>query len=136
MLMMNCLQFSPGFGYDPNNPDHLFQMARGMSRRPIVQRFDEYYRCYPIVMAPGAERPELNYGSKILLPPSALEKVSRLHVQWPLLMEVINGETGTHSHCGVLEFVAEEGRAYLPQWVRHPRGRRPTLGTHADAHCR
>jgi len=22
------------------------------------------------------------------------------------------------SHCGVLEFVAEEGRAYLPRWVR------------------
>jgi len=87
-----------------------------------VQRFDEYYRCYPMVMAPGADRPELNYGSKILLPPSALDKVSRLHVQWPLLMELINGnlEQSRHSHCGVLEFVAEEGRAYLPQWASPP----------------
>jgi ubiquitin fusion degradation protein 1 len=93
-------------------------MARGMGRRPLVQRFDEYYRCYPVIMAPGNERPELNHGSKILLPPSALDKVSRLHVQWPLLMELINGEKDKHSHCGVLEFVAEEGRAYLPQWVR------------------
>lgn len=80
-------------------------------------RFDEYYRCYPMVMAPGNDRPELNYGSKILLPVSALDKVSRLHVQWPLLMELVNAEQGTHSHCGVLEFVAEEGRAYLPQWM-------------------
>ncbi|ROW06567.1 hypothetical protein VMCG_04430 [Cytospora schulzeri] len=91
-------------------------MARSM-RRPITQRFDEYYRCYPMVMAPGPERTDLNYGSKILLPPSALDKVSKLHVQWPLLMELVNGEKGSHTHAGVLEFVAEEGRAYLPQWM-------------------
>ncbi|CAK7197733.1 ubiquitin fusion degradation protein [Sporothrix eucalyptigena] len=98
--------YNPGFGFDSR---------RG--RGPTVMRFDEYYRCYPMVMAPGNDRPELNYGSKILLPPSALDKVSRLHVQWPLLMELVNAEKGTHSHCGVLEFVAEEGRAYIPQWM-------------------
>ncbi|KAH6621213.1 ubiquitin fusion degradation protein UFD1-domain-containing protein [Chaetomium sp. MPI-SDFR-AT-0129] len=68
-------------------------------------------------MAPGAERPELNYGSKIFLPPSALDKVSRLHVQWPIMLELINGATSKHTHAGVLEFVAEEGRAYIPQWM-------------------
>ncbi|KAJ9149872.1 Ubiquitin fusion degradation protein [Pleurostoma richardsiae] len=107
-----------GHGFDPNNPEHLYNMARGgIMRRPAIQRFDEYYRCYPMVMAPGPERPELNYGSKIILPPSALDKVSKLHVQWPLLMELTNGEKGKHTHAGVLEFVAEEGRAYLPQWM-------------------
>ncbi|KEY70420.1 hypothetical protein S7711_06588 [Stachybotrys chartarum IBT 7711] len=110
--------YQPGFGggFDPGNPEHLFNVARH-GRRPVVQRFDEYYRCYPIIMAPGSERPELNYGSKIILPPSALDKVSKLHVQWPLLMEMINGEKGKHSHAGVLEFIAEEGRAYIPQWM-------------------
>ncbi|KAF9877743.1 ubiquitin fusion degradation protein UFD1 [Colletotrichum karsti] len=103
------------YRFDPSEAD-MYNFARG-GRRPIVQRFDEYYRCYPLIMAPGAERPELNYGSKIFLPPSALDKVSKLHVQWPLLMEIINGEKGKHSHSGVLEFVAEEGRAYLPQWM-------------------
>ncbi|KAK9442021.1 Ubiquitin fusion degradation protein 1 [Metarhizium brunneum] len=114
--------FQPGFGggFDPANPEHLYNMARG--RRPVMQRFDEYYRCYPVVMAPGAERPELNYGSKIILPPSALDKVSKLHVQWPLLMEMINGEKGRHSHAGVLEFIAEEGRAYIPQWMMETLG--------------
>ncbi|CAN8103857.1 unnamed protein product [Discula destructiva] len=93
-------------------------MARsGMLRGPTSRRFDEYYRCYPMIMAQGPERPDLNYGSKILLPASALDKVSKLHVQWPLLMEMINGEKGRHTHAGVLEFVAEEGRAYLPQWM-------------------
>ncbi|KEZ43785.1 Ubiquitin fusion degradation protein 1 [Scedosporium apiospermum] len=114
--------YRPGFGagFDPNNPEHLFQMARA-GRRP-TQRFDEYYRCYPMVMAPGPERPDLNYGSKIFLPASALDKVSKLHVQWPLLLELINGEKGKHSHAGVLEFVAEEGRAYLPHWMMETLG--------------
>ncbi|KAL7795249.1 ubiquitin fusion degradation protein UFD1 domain-containing protein [Trichoderma ceciliae] len=103
-------------GYDPGNSDHLYNMARH-GRRPIIQRFDEYYRCYPVIMAPGSERPELNFGSKIILPPSALDKVSKLHVQWPLLMEMINGEKDRQSHAGVLEFIAEEGRAYIPQWM-------------------
>ncbi|MBE3046805.1 ubiquitin fusion degradation UFD1 family protein, partial [Candidatus Bathyarchaeota archaeon] len=117
-LLTILLQFQGGYGsgFDPRNPDHLYQMARA-GRRPVAQRFDEYYRCYPLVMAPGPERPDLNYGSKIFLPPSALDKVSKLHVQWPLLLEIVNGEKGKHSHVGVLEFVAEEGRAYLPQWM-------------------
>ncbi|KOS20520.1 Ubiquitin fusion degradation protein 1 [Escovopsis weberi] len=105
-----------GGGFDLGHTDYLYNMARN-SRRPAAQRFDEYYRCYSLIMAPGAERPELDFGSKIILPPSALDKVSKLHVQWPLLMEMINGEKGTHSHAGVLEFIAEEGRAYIPQWM-------------------
>ncbi|KAI1655827.1 UFD1-domain-containing protein [Daldinia decipiens] len=93
-------------------------MARsGMMRGPAMRRFDEYFRCYPIIMAPGSERPELNYGSKIFLPPSALQKISQLHVQWPLMMELVNGERERQTHAGVLEFVAEEGRAYIPQWM-------------------
>ncbi|KAK1761182.1 ubiquitin fusion degradation protein 1 [Echria macrotheca] len=110
-----------GHNFDPSNPDHLFQMSRNM-RNSRAQRFDEYYRCYPFVMAPGAERPELNYGSKIFLPPSALDKVSRLHVQWPIMLELINGQLGKHTHAGVLEFVAEEGRAYIPQWMMETLG--------------
>jgi len=86
-------------------------------RGPAMRRFDEYFRCYPLVMAPGSERPELNYGSKIFLPPSALQKISQLHVQWPLMMELVNGEKERMTHAGVLEFVAEEGRAYIPQWM-------------------
>lgn len=118
-MLTRVSQFGPPFGgggFDPNNPADLYQMARG-GRRPLMQRFDEYYRCYPMVMAPGPERPSLNYGSKIFLPPSALDKVSKLHVQWPIMLELINGDKGTHTHAGVLEFVAEEGRAYIPQWM-------------------
>ncbi|KAI1800844.1 UFD1-domain-containing protein [Daldinia bambusicola] len=104
--------------FDVDDPAAMSYMARsGMMRGPAMRRFDEYFRCYPIIMAPGAERPELNYGSKIFLPPSALQKISQLHVQWPLMMELINGEKERQTHAGVLEFVAEEGRAYIPQWM-------------------
>ncbi|KAI1649569.1 UFD1-domain-containing protein [Daldinia loculata] len=104
--------------FDVDDPAAMSYMARsGMMRGPAMRRFDEYFRCYPIIMAPGAERPELNYGSKIFLPPSALQKISQLHVQWPLMMELVNGEKERQTHAGVLEFVAEEGRAYIPQWM-------------------
>ncbi|KAK8078056.1 ubiquitin fusion degradation protein [Apiospora saccharicola] len=115
--------YRPGFNdFDPDDPQSMFMAARGMSRRPAMQRFDEYFRCYPIIMAPGPERPDLNYGSKILLPVSALDKVSKLHVQWPLTMELVNGAREKHTHAGVLEFVAEEGRAYIPQWMMQTLG--------------
>ncbi|KAI1139701.1 UFD1-domain-containing protein [Hypoxylon sp. FL0543] len=104
--------------FDADNPAAMSYMAHsGMMRGPAQRRFDEYFRCYPIIMAPGAERPELNYGSKIFLPPSALQKISQMHVQWPLMLELVNGEKERQTHAGVLEFVAEEGRAYIPQWM-------------------
>ncbi|KAI0884751.1 UFD1-domain-containing protein [Annulohypoxylon maeteangense] len=100
--------------FDADDPAAMSYVARsGMMRRG----FDEYFRCYPIIMAPGAERPHLNFGSKIILPPSALQKISQLHVQWPLMMQMVNGEKERQTHAGALEFVAEEGRAYIPQWM-------------------
>lgn len=69
-------------------------------------------------MLPGNERKELNYGGKIILPASALEKLTRMHIEYPMMFELVNGRQGTMTHAGVLEFVAEEGKAYLPSWVR------------------
>ena len=51
------------------------------------------------------------------MPPSALEKLTRLHITYPMLFELLNGQAETHTHAGVLEFVAEEGKVYLPHWV-------------------
>lgn len=41
-----------------------------------------------------------------------------LHIEFPMLFEISNLREGRHSHCGVLEFVAEEGVVYLPYWAR------------------
>ena len=93
----------------------------GMMRRMgagVPRRFDEYYRCYPVVMMPGPERESINHGGKVILPPSALDKLTRLHITYPMLFELINGSKETMTHAGVLEFIAEEGKIYLPFWVR------------------
>jgi len=80
--------------------------------------FSENYRCYSIaMMQSGSERDNVSYGGKIILPQSALEKLSRLNISYPMLFKLINGDRNVHTHAGVLEFIAEEGRAYLPHWM-------------------
>lgn len=43
--------------------------------------------------------------------------VAQLNISYPMLFRLINASKNKSSHAGVLEFVAEEGRAYLPQWA-------------------
>lgn len=89
------------------------------------KRFDEYYRVYPTAMMPGPDRATVNHGGKIFLPASALDKLSQLHVTYPMLFELINGAKGKSTHAGVLEFTAEEGRCYLPFWLMTTLGLEP-----------
>lgn len=84
----------------------------------IPQTFEEFFRCYPIAMMDDRIRKdEANFGGKIFLPPSALNKLSLLNIRYPMLFELTSNESGKRTHGGVLEFIAEEGRAYLPQWM-------------------
>ena len=34
-----------------------------------------------------------------------------------MLFKLSNSRSGRNTHCGVLEFVADEGKIYLPYWV-------------------
>lgn len=95
-------------------PSSMLRRA-GMGMQP--RRFDEYYRCYPVVMMPGPERENVNHGGKVIMPPSALDKLTRLHITYPMLFELHNGARERMTHAGVLEFIAEEGKIYLPFWV-------------------
>lgn len=80
--------------------------------------FEEYFRCYPVAMMPdNVRKDDSNYGGKIFLPPSALNKLTMLHIRYPMLFELTNEAGGVRTHSGVLEFVAEEGRVYIPQWM-------------------
>lgn len=51
------------------------------------------------------------------MPPSALEQLTRLNINYPMLFKLINKKSRRETHCGVLEFVADEGKVYLPLWV-------------------
>ena len=43
-----------------------------------------------------------------------------LHIEYPMLFKVENPKEGQITHCGVLEFIAEEGLLYMPYWVCNP----------------
>jgi hypothetical protein len=68
---------------------------------------------YPI----ACKNKSLEEGDKILLPPSALDQLARMKVNWPMMFKIANPQTGKTTHCGVMEFSSEEGVAYLPYWM-------------------
>ncbi|KAF5874265.1 putative ubiquitin fusion degradation protein ufd1 protein [Botrytis fragariae] len=111
--------------YEGDDPAAMYQMLQQRGMRGPPKRFDEYYRCYPTIMIPGPERDNLNYGGKIIMPPSALEKLTRLHITYPMLFELINSrhpDGPKLTHAGVLEFIADEGKVYLPHWMMQTLG--------------
>jgi ubiquitin fusion degradation protein 1 len=67
-------------------------------------------------MLPGNERKDVEKGGKIIMPPSALDHLTRLNISYPMLFKLTNVKTNRITHCGVLEFVADEGKVYLPYW--------------------
>lgn len=76
--------------------------------------FEQSYRCYP---ASFIEKPQIETGDKIIMPPSALDRLASLHIDYPMLFELRNDAANRVSHCGVLEFIAEEGMIYMPYWM-------------------
>ncbi|XP_015570969.1 ubiquitin fusion degradation protein 1 homolog [Ricinus communis] len=76
--------------------------------------FEQTYRCYP---ASFIEKPQIESGDKIIMPPSALDRLASLHIDYPMLFELRNDAAERISHCGVLEFIAEEGMIYMPYWM-------------------
>jgi len=54
---------------------------------------------------------------KIMLPPSALRQLSQLEIAYPMLFEITNHTNGRKLHCGVLEFIANEGSVLMPHWM-------------------
>lgn len=60
---------------------------------------------------------EVDRGGKIILPQAALMHLTRLNIQFPMLFKITNKKCNKVSHCGVLEFVAPEGKCFLPYWM-------------------
>jgi len=51
------------------------------------------------------------------MPPSALDQLTRLNIVYPMLFKLTSTTSGRTTHCGVLEFVADEGKIYIPYWM-------------------
>ena len=78
--------------------------------------FSQDYRCYPVSFH-KQNKSKLEEGDKILLPASALNALAQMNVNYPMLFRITNAQHNKSSHCGVMEFSAEEGIAYLPYWM-------------------
>ncbi|KTG36671.1 hypothetical protein cypCar_00029736 [Cyprinus carpio] len=86
--------------------------------RVFQNRFSTQYRCYSVSMLAGPnDRSDVEKGGKIIMPPSALDQLSRLNITYPMLFKLTNKNSDRMTHCGVLEFVADEGICYLPHWM-------------------
>lgn len=66
-------------------------------------------------------------------------RAASLHIEYPMLFRLEGVHSKRETHCGVLEFIAEEGVVYMPHWVsegnpaKGPDGR---AGMHRDTGCR
>lgn len=52
-----------------------------------------------------------------MLPPSAFDTLARLQVDYPMLFRLSSEAENKSTHCGVLEFTADEGTCYIPFWM-------------------
>uniref|UniRef100_T1GR57 Ubiquitin fusion degradation protein 1 homolog n=1 Tax=Megaselia scalaris TaxID=36166 RepID=T1GR57_MEGSC len=84
---------------------------------PDGRSFKQKYKAYSVSMLSGNDRSDVEKGGKIIMPPSALDTLTRLNVEYPMLFKLTNGKKNRTTHAGVLEFVADEGKVYLPYWM-------------------
>ncbi|KAH7340212.1 ubiquitin fusion degradation protein UFD1-domain-containing protein [Rhizoctonia solani] len=105
-------------GMLPNAPGGLFAPNFGAGARRGRRQYDEYLKAYSMAMLPGRERSNVSYGGKIILPPSSLANLSDLDLEGPWVFQLKNpSNPAATTHGGVLEFIADEGCAHLPQWM-------------------
>jgi ubiquitin fusion degradation protein 1 len=71
---------------------------------------------------PGIPSRTLTPRPAVLLPPSVLEQLGGRVVQYPLKFRLERDDLPLVAHCGVREFTAEPGRAYLPWWLMEAMG--------------
>ncbi|KAJ9698457.1 hypothetical protein PVL29_007509 [Vitis rotundifolia] len=76
--------------------------------------FKQIYHCLP---ASSLNKPQLELGDKIIMPASALDLLTKLEISFPMLFKLKNPASGRVTHCGVLEFTAEECTMHLPSWM-------------------
>ncbi|XP_053207510.1 ubiquitin fusion degradation protein 1 homolog [Panonychus citri] len=94
----------------------MFNFNINMFNEPL-RPFSTVYKCFSVSMLPGSERQDVERGGKIIMPPSALDHLTRLNIVYPMLFKLTNVATNRVTHSGVLEFVADEGKVYLPYWM-------------------
>ena len=97
------------FGYED-----YFGGGGGGGRGGARRSFENCYQCFSMAVI---NKSHLDDGDKILLPPSALDTLSRMNVTYPMLFEIKNDSKQKSTHVGVIEFSAEEGKCHIPYFI-------------------
>jgi len=88
---------------------------RGPRQVDVRNLFIEVYRAYPATLM---GREDINLSNSIILPPKALEVLSLMKnfgdTQNPILFRILNIQLNIFTHCGVVEFTAENDCCYIP----------------------
>ncbi|PWN23965.1 UFD1-domain-containing protein [Microstroma glucosiphilum] len=79
--------------------------------------YEDYYKAYSMAMLPGKERLNVSYGGKIIMPTSALARLTQMDIASPYLFELKTHNSDKKTHAGVIEFIAEPGNVHLPAWM-------------------
>eukprot|EP01090_Pellita_catalonica_P000976 TRINITY_DN10709_c0_g1_i1.p1 TRINITY_DN10709_c0_g1~~TRINITY_DN10709_c0_g1_i1.p1 ORF type:complete len:342 (+),score=45.74 TRINITY_DN10709_c0_g1_i1:73-1098(+) len=99
-----------------------FNLNNFLGPEPGTLKFEVSLRCHSVALV---GKSHLENGGKILLPGSALDAITQRRVfdsrtpngvNRPMLFR-LSGKNGRSTHCGVLEFVADEGFVNLPYWM-------------------
>ncbi|CAG5124694.1 unnamed protein product [Candidula unifasciata] len=93
----------------------MFSFSAGFPDFTAGRTFQATYKCFSVTML--GDREDVERGGKIIMPPSALDQLTRLNIQYPMLFKLTNKKSNRETHCGVLEFVADEGRIFIPYWM-------------------
>ena len=94
--------------FSPFNPtEHNAGGNRSAQYQDCLQAFPGYMM----------DRFDLEEGNKVLLPPSALQMLSSHNVPYPMIFCLLNSHNGKQTFVGVLEFIAPDGKCFLPNWV-------------------
>ena len=74
------------------------------------------FECYSMAMY-QLESNQYESGGKIVLPSSVLERLTRMNIEYPMLFKLTHCDSERYTHCGVIEFSAQEGKVYIPHWL-------------------
>ncbi|WFD20508.1 ubiquitin fusion degradation protein [Malassezia caprae] len=99
----------------------LSEMFGGFDRRfpAPPESYENYFKAYHMSRFGGRERKDVSYGGKVIMPPSALATITDLELEspWTFVLRGVGHARTQRTHAGVVEFIADEGRVYLPSWM-------------------
>ncbi|ETW05883.1 hypothetical protein, variant 3 [Aphanomyces invadans] len=102
------------------------------TRRPVVTRaplastqivpYTGSFTCNSVAFI---DKPDLEFGDKVILPPNVLVEIQRLKIPLPLLFKLTSSHASSSEccqYCGVMEFSAPVGQMYAPYWMMQQLG--------------